>query len=318
MGAHESDIDAHSDAHEEQGEQQSAKRLDIGFQLVPIIRLREQDAGEKSPQPHRHAHLLHDQRRAQDDQQRGGRHHLARSTVGQQTKKWIQQIAPGEHDERNCARDEGHCPCAMGVIGVSVVVSLREQGQQREQRNHGHVLEQENGKGALPVGLLQLSAILQDLQRDRGGGNCQRQPRDDRPAPAEQAEVMGERCDCQRGQRQLGGAEAEDGTTHREQLTELELEADQEQQHHHAQFGDRDDALGSCECREPRRADDHASDEISDECRQSNFTGNGHAENRGDKQHETKRKKAEFAELLRHVRFRGWPSRDPEELQTFR
>ena len=25
-----------------------------------------------------------------------------------------------------------------------------------------------------------------------------------------------------------------------------------------------------------------------------------------------------IAELLRHVRFRGWPSRDPEELQTFR
>src|SRR3954467_10052260 len=37
IGAHDRQIDAHSDAHEEQGQQKAAERFDVGFQLVPIV-----------------------------------------------------------------------------------------------------------------------------------------------------------------------------------------------------------------------------------------------------------------------------------------
>ena len=45
IGAHDSQIDAHSDAHEEQGQQQPAEWLDVGFQLVSVVGFGEQDAG---------------------------------------------------------------------------------------------------------------------------------------------------------------------------------------------------------------------------------------------------------------------------------
>ena len=38
-------IDAHSNAHEEQGQQQPTERLDVGFQLVSVVGFGEQDAG---------------------------------------------------------------------------------------------------------------------------------------------------------------------------------------------------------------------------------------------------------------------------------
>ena len=87
-------------------------------------------------------------------------------------------------------------------------------------------------------------------------------------------------------------------------MTELELEADQEQQHDHAQFRNRDDALGRGEHSEAGRADDHSTDQIGHDRRQPYSARKGHAENGGEKQDEPKGKKAEFAEMLSHVCFR--------------
>ena len=51
----------------------------------------------------------------------------------------------------------------MGAPGA-----LGEQGQERDERHHCHVLKQEDGEGTLPVFMLQLPAILEDLQGNRG------------------------------------------------------------------------------------------------------------------------------------------------------
>ena len=45
-------------------------------------------------------------------------------------------------------------------------------------------------------------------------------------------------------ERKLRDAEPENVAPHREQAVELELEPDQEQQHHDAELGDREDGLG--------------------------------------------------------------------------
>ena len=133
----------------------------------------------------------------------------------------------------------------------------------------------------------------------------EREPRDHGAAPVEQAGGIGEAADRERGQRQLRGAEAEDVAPHRQQPAELELEPDQEQQHHDAELGDRDDAFRRRERREPVRADDDAGDEIGDDGRQPEPARDRHAQDRGGEQHEAEREKAEFAVLLSHGGFRG-------------
>ena len=49
IGAHNSHVDAHADAHEEQGQQETAEWLDVGFELVSVVRFGEQHSGEEGP-----------------------------------------------------------------------------------------------------------------------------------------------------------------------------------------------------------------------------------------------------------------------------
>ena len=79
---------------------------------------------------------------------------------------------------------------AAGGFGEAELLRRRagrgEQRHQRQQRHDRHVLEQQDREGALAVGLLQVAALLQDAQRDRGGGEREREARDQRAAPVEQ------------------------------------------------------------------------------------------------------------------------------------
>ena len=90
-------------------------------------------------------------------------------------------------------------------------------------------------------------------------------PRRRLPRASHQPDNVGEGADCQRRQRQLRRAEAEYGTAERHQPAKLELQTDQEQQHHHAKLGDRDDALGRAKCGQAMRTDHDAGDEIGDD-----------------------------------------------------
>ena len=96
----------HADAHEEQRQQQAAERLDVGFELVPVVGFGEQHAGEERAERHRHAGLLHQQRGAEHDQERRRGHHLARAGLRQQPEERIEQIAAGDDDQRDGAGDE--------------------------------------------------------------------------------------------------------------------------------------------------------------------------------------------------------------------
>ena len=107
---------------------------------------------------------------------------------------------------------------------------------------------------------------------------------------------------ARRGHGQLRGAEAEYGSSHRHQPAELELEPDQEQQHHDAELGDRNDALGRAEHREAEGADDDAGDEIGDDRRQPEPPRDRDAQDSRSQQHDPECEKAEFAVF--HDRFR--------------
>jgi len=106
--------------------------------------------------------------------------------------------------------------------------------------------------------VLQLPALFQDLQRNRGRRHRECQPRNNRATPGKQPEPMSDECNCKRRRRQLSSAETEDGPAHCQQLPELELEPDEEEQHHHPELRYRKDALGRGKEREPGRTDNDA------------------------------------------------------------
>ena len=145
-----------------------------------------------------------------------------------------------------------------------------------------------------------MAALLEDAQRDRGGGEREREARDQRAAPVEQAGQQREAADRRRGEHQLRDAEAEDVAPHGEQAGQLELEPDQEQQHHDAELGDGEDALGRVEDAEPVRADDHAGHQIGDDRRKPREARDRHADHRGGEQHEREAEQAEAGRMVIH------------------
>ena len=185
--AHHRHVDGHADAHEEQRQQQAAERLDVGLEFMPVVRLGEQHAGQERAERHRHAGLLHQQRGAQHHQQRRGGHHLARAGLRQQPEERIEQIAAGDDDHRDGADDPRHGAQAVHEPGRRALAALRQQRQRGEQRHDRHVLEQQDGEGALAVDLLELAALFENLQGDRGRRHGERDPRDRGAAPVEQS-----------------------------------------------------------------------------------------------------------------------------------
>ena len=129
---------------------------------------------------------------------------------------------------------------------------------------------------------------LQDFERDGGRRHRQCKSRDHGAAPADQPDGIGEHADRERSERQLCGAEAEYGAPHRHQPAKLELEPDQEQQHDHAQLGNRDDALRRGKHRQPIGTDDDAGDQIGDNGRQPEPPRDRNAQDGGSKKDESR------------------------------
>jgi len=108
-----------------------------------------------------------------------------------------------------------------------------------------------------------MSAFLQDAQRDRGGGQRERQARNQRAAPAEQAGRDGKSGDRRGGEQKLRDAEPENIAPHREQPRQFQFEPDQEQQHGRCEFGDRKNGLGPVEYPKSERPDHNAGHQIA-------------------------------------------------------
>ena len=73
-----------------------------------------------------------------------------------------------------------------------------------------------------------------------------------------------DRGDRGRGDEHLDRAHAEDRPAQRPEPARVELEADQEKQHHHAELGEVQHRLRIADEREPPRTDRHAGGEIAE------------------------------------------------------
>ena len=90
---HHAQIDRHADGDEEHGEQQPLEGRDVGFDLMAIFGIGEQRAGDERPKRRGEARGLHDQRHADDRQQRARRHRLAHAGRGDEPVEPVEQKA---------------------------------------------------------------------------------------------------------------------------------------------------------------------------------------------------------------------------------
>ena len=252
---------------------------------------------------------MHQQRGAEHDQQRGSGHHLARVGPGEQAEERVEQIAAGKHQRRDGEPGKPHRAHGFGERDLLLHrVARRQQWHQREQRHDRHVLEQEDRECALPVGLLQMAALLQDAQRNRGRRQRERQPRDQRTAPTEQACREPKPSDRRGGQHELRDAKPEDVAAHREQARQFEFEPDQEQQHHDAEFRHRDDGFGPREHAKPVRADHHARHQVGDDRRKPRKARDRHTDDDRGQQDEGEGEQADFGGMGIHGAWSGGQS----------
>ncbi len=266
------------------------------------IRFREQKAGQECAERHRHAGALHQQGRAEHDQQRRRRHHFARSGIGELFEKRIEQIAAGEHDQRDRPRHPGHRHQRFGPGACMLLAARRQQGEQREQRHDGDVLKQQDRDRALRIGLLHRSALFQDLQGDGRRGQSERDTHDQRAAPIHAGEIN-EPENSRRGDDQLRCAEPQNIAAHRQQTPHFEFKPDQEHQHDNAELGDRQHLLGGRENAEPERPDHRARDEISHDGREAEPARNRHADDSGGEQRQRQGKKSRLTVGSAHAEY---------------
>ena len=90
-------VERHADGGEEQAEQQALERGDVGLDLVAVVGVGEQHAGDEGAERGREPGLLHHQRHADDGQQRAGGHGLLHARAGDDADEAVEQVAP-DHD----------------------------------------------------------------------------------------------------------------------------------------------------------------------------------------------------------------------------
>ena len=90
---HGSEIDGHAHRHEKEPQQETAERLDVRLELVPITRLGEHDARQKCAERRGKAGIRHEPSGGDHHEERGRRHDLARPRAGEDAEERIQEIA---------------------------------------------------------------------------------------------------------------------------------------------------------------------------------------------------------------------------------
>ena len=93
----------------------------------------------------------------------------------------------------------------------------REQRHQCQQRHDRHVLEQQDRERALAIDLLQMAALLQDAERDRGGGEREREAATSAPRQSNSPVSSASAQIAAAVSSELRDAEAENVAPHREQ-----------------------------------------------------------------------------------------------------
>ena len=219
---------------------------------MPEARFRQHHAGEEGAHRHRQPAQLHHQRGAEHHQQRGRRHHLARLRIGEHAEHRVEQPLSRCHQRRDGRERDADGEPARARAGLRR--RRRQERDQREQRHDRQVFEQQRRHQPLTLRGCDVAALLEDLHHDGGRREHEAHGGEERHhrGKSEQDADAGD-------QRAAGGdlrhAEPEDLPSQAPQPRRLHLESDDEQEHHHAEFGDMQDRLRVGEQPQPERAD---------------------------------------------------------------
>ena len=243
-------------ADEEQPQQQPLERLDVGFDLVTVLRVRQQGPGDEGTERGREACGVHHDGHADHGQQGRRGHGLAHARARDQTEDRRQQIVADAHDRHDGGKRQSSAAKAHRI--ALDPLGEREQRHQGNQRNGGQILEQQNGERGTAVPRCQLSPLLQHLQRKGGRGE-----RDGKTKKQALNEIFAQavRDDSEQcgADEKLGPSKAEDRAAHGPEPQGLQFEPDQKEQEHDPELGKMQDVVDLVE------GDDEAEAEGSDQ-----------------------------------------------------
>ncbi len=111
----DAEVERHADREEEQSEQDAAKRLDVGFELMPERRFGQQHAGDECAHRHRQAAPLHEQRGAEHDQQRRSGHDVPAAERSDDAEHRVDRPAPRRQQAAEAHRARS-APTARRVV----------------------------------------------------------------------------------------------------------------------------------------------------------------------------------------------------------
>ncbi|MNJ26293.1 hypothetical protein D3C77_207640 [compost metagenome] len=228
MGGKQAEVDAGPHRHEEQAEQQSLERLYVRLQLVAILAVGQHHPGEEGAQGGGEPHRLHQHRDGDHQQQGCGDEDLPHVGLSDGTKYRPHQVVAAQY----YAGDGGnHQQTVLPACQVRIAVAgYRRDGEQRQDSqdgDDGDVLEQQHSEGGTAALALHQFALLQALQHDSGGGECQNEA-DGEPLLPGQADEIAHPGQGGGGEQYLQATCPQDGALQLPQQGGTQLQPDQE------------------------------------------------------------------------------------------
>ncbi len=185
--AQQGQVQGHTYGDEEQTQQQALEGLDIGLQGVTVLRVSQQHAGQEGAQGHGQSRPLHQHSCADHHQQRGRREDLRGARARGETQNRAQHVTTQHHEAEHDAQGQTATDERTNIPAAAQVAAC--QGNQRQQRDNGQVLQQQNSEGGTAMIGGQLMALGQHLQHKGGGGQRQDQATHQRHADRQPEEI---------------------------------------------------------------------------------------------------------------------------------
>ena len=260
MRAKQREIGAHPDRHEEEPHQQPLERLDVGFELVAELGIGEQHAGEERAERHRQADRLHQQRGADDDEQRGRGEHFAAA----EARDELQRRAGSATRLTTMTSTIAATPFAAsiqplsraGLVGARAAAGARSAESPPDPGTAGSRTRAVRSDST--------ARRARRATRARSPSTTSRGRSRRRWPPARRNRARARRtANATPVTSDLRAAQPEHGLAQRPQPRRLELQPDQEQQQHHAELGEAQRCLRVADDAEPPRADERAGGEVA-------------------------------------------------------
>ena len=172
-----------------------------------------------------------------------------------------------EPDRQGADRDRRTDP-----RGAEIEATGRQRTGQHQERDEREILEQQHAERDPTVGAVDLRLLGQLLDEDRGRADRDRTAERHRREQIDSEGVERERG-APRHQQHLHAADAEHLATHRDHARPGELQAEREQQEHHAELREQLRALGLIDESERIRPHGDTDEEITQYRRQPDSTG---------------------------------------------